>query len=378
METPRVERRLSAIMVADVVGYSHLIEVDEAATIAAVRALRAEMIEPLVADPQRPHRQVDGRRRAGRVRLGRRRGRLRRRDPEGAGRSRRRTPRPRACSCSASASISATSSSTATMCSATPSTSPRGWSRSAQPGGVLISGTAYDHMQGKLGLPLDFVGEEQVKNIERPVQELCRPARRVARDAATRRTRAAAMARSRSRRRLIVAAVGAGAGAYYFWPQPSAPVGGDDEAVDRGASVRQPRRRRGERAPRRGADRRHHHRPHPLSRLRHHRAELARGLPQQADRCAPDRRRAQRPLSAGGLDPARGRAHPRHRAADRRGKRHATSGRSAGTGRPRISSRCRARWPSIRRARSPAPICCLPTCRPPRGASCRRICRPTT
>ena len=41
-----------------------------------------------------------------------------------------------------------------------------------EPGGVLISGTAYDHMQGKLGLPLDFVGEEQVKNIERPVREL--------------------------------------------------------------------------------------------------------------------------------------------------------------------------------------------------------------
>src|SRR5207244_2544499 len=39
-----------------------------------------------------------------------------------------------------------------------------------QPGGVLISGTAYDHMQGKLGLPLDFIGEEQVKNIERPVR----------------------------------------------------------------------------------------------------------------------------------------------------------------------------------------------------------------
>ena len=49
MEEARVERRLSAIMVADVVGYSRLIELDEAATIAAVRSLRVEVIEPFVA-----------------------------------------------------------------------------------------------------------------------------------------------------------------------------------------------------------------------------------------------------------------------------------------------------------------------------------------
>ena len=28
----------------------------------------------------------------------------------------------------------------------------------AEPGGVLVSGTAYDHLQGKLDLPLDFIG----------------------------------------------------------------------------------------------------------------------------------------------------------------------------------------------------------------------------
>lgn len=40
----------------------------------------------------------------------------------------------------------------------------------AEPGGVLVSGTAYDHLQGKLDWPLDFVGEQQVKNISRPVR----------------------------------------------------------------------------------------------------------------------------------------------------------------------------------------------------------------
>jgi TolB-like protein len=33
-----------------------------------------------------------------------------------------------------------------------------------------VSGTAYDHLQGKLHWPLDFVGEQQVKNITRPVR----------------------------------------------------------------------------------------------------------------------------------------------------------------------------------------------------------------
>ena len=37
-------------------------------------------------------------------------------------------------------------------------------------GGVLISGWAHDHLRGKLDLPFEFVGEQQVKNIDRPVR----------------------------------------------------------------------------------------------------------------------------------------------------------------------------------------------------------------
>ncbi|MER9487204.1 adenylate/guanylate cyclase domain-containing protein [Mesorhizobium sp. M0563] len=40
----------------------------------------------------------------------------------------------------------------------------------ADPGGVIVSGTAFDHLQGKLDWPLDFAGEQQVKNINRPVR----------------------------------------------------------------------------------------------------------------------------------------------------------------------------------------------------------------
>lgn len=38
------------------------------------------------------------------------------------------------------------------------------------PGGVFVSGTAYDHLQGRLSLPLDYAGEHRIKNITRPVR----------------------------------------------------------------------------------------------------------------------------------------------------------------------------------------------------------------
>ena len=47
---PRTDRKLAAILAADVVGYSRLVGNDEAGTIARVKALRKECIEPLVAE----------------------------------------------------------------------------------------------------------------------------------------------------------------------------------------------------------------------------------------------------------------------------------------------------------------------------------------
>jgi len=43
------ERRLAAILAADVVGYSHLIEMDESGTLTALKARRKQVLEPLVA-----------------------------------------------------------------------------------------------------------------------------------------------------------------------------------------------------------------------------------------------------------------------------------------------------------------------------------------
>ena len=49
MAQERVERRLAAILAADVVGYSRLVGMDEEGTIARLDVLREEIIDPSIA-----------------------------------------------------------------------------------------------------------------------------------------------------------------------------------------------------------------------------------------------------------------------------------------------------------------------------------------
>src|SRR5438046_8619623 len=49
METRRVERRLSAVLAADVVGYSRLVGIDEEGTLERLRSIRLELIDPAIA-----------------------------------------------------------------------------------------------------------------------------------------------------------------------------------------------------------------------------------------------------------------------------------------------------------------------------------------
>ena len=46
MAEGREQRRLAAILAADVVGYSRLMESDESGTLARLRALRRDIIDP--------------------------------------------------------------------------------------------------------------------------------------------------------------------------------------------------------------------------------------------------------------------------------------------------------------------------------------------
>ena len=50
MAEQRVQRRLAAIMVADVVGYSRLMREDEAGTLAQLKTLRKELLDPKVEE----------------------------------------------------------------------------------------------------------------------------------------------------------------------------------------------------------------------------------------------------------------------------------------------------------------------------------------
>jgi hypothetical protein len=46
----RVQRRLAAILAADVVGYSRLMREDETGTLAQLKTLRKEVFDPRIAD----------------------------------------------------------------------------------------------------------------------------------------------------------------------------------------------------------------------------------------------------------------------------------------------------------------------------------------
>ncbi|WP_342242282.1 adenylate/guanylate cyclase domain-containing protein, partial [Inquilinus sp. OTU3971] len=50
MANVRVERRLAAIMAVDIVGYSRLVETDEARTLADIRRVRSQISDRLIAE----------------------------------------------------------------------------------------------------------------------------------------------------------------------------------------------------------------------------------------------------------------------------------------------------------------------------------------
>ena len=49
MTEERAQRRLAAILAADVVGYSRMMQADEAGTLAVLKSRRTEILQPLVS-----------------------------------------------------------------------------------------------------------------------------------------------------------------------------------------------------------------------------------------------------------------------------------------------------------------------------------------
>ena len=167
MTLPQVERRLAAILIADVVGYSRLVEADEAGTLAAMKHLRHSLLEPLMAE----HRGrivklmgdgliaefasvVDAVACAAAVQT-----QLAKRD-EPVSAERRLTLR-------IGVNVGDVVVEGDDLLGDGVNVAAR-LEELCPPGGVLISGTAHDQLPGKLDVRFEFAGEQHLKNIARP------------------------------------------------------------------------------------------------------------------------------------------------------------------------------------------------------------------
>lgn len=169
MPTERTIRRLAAVLAADIVGYSRLVEADEAGTLAALKDLRGGVIDPSVAEHQ---------------------GRIVKLVGDGVIAEFSSVVEAVACAIAIQGGVAAHQSGVPAerrivfrigvnlgdlvvdgddLLGDGVNVAAR-LEQLCPPGGIMVSGTAYDQLQGKLGVPLDFVGEHQVKNISRPVR----------------------------------------------------------------------------------------------------------------------------------------------------------------------------------------------------------------
>jgi TolB-like protein/class 3 adenylate cyclase len=169
MASTRTERRLAAILAADVVGYSRLVEQDEEGTLAALRDIRHALVDPLLAE----HR-----------------GRIVKLMGDGLLAEFGSVVDAVACAIAIQAGTAARQAQVAPerrivfriginlgdvvvegedLLGDGVNIAAR-LEQLCEPDGVMISGTAYDHLKGKLNVPFDFAGQKRVKNISQPVR----------------------------------------------------------------------------------------------------------------------------------------------------------------------------------------------------------------
>jgi class 3 adenylate cyclase/TolB-like protein/cytochrome c-type biogenesis protein CcmH/NrfG len=217
MASTRVDRRLAAILAADVVGYSRLIEQDEAGTVERLKAHRKEFIEPLIAEHHGRIVKlmgdgalcefgsvVDAVQCAVLIQQG-----MTEREAD--------TPEDQRIRFRIGINLGDVILEDGDLYGDGVNIAAR-LEGLAEPGGILISGTAYDQVEGKLPLALAFAGEQRVKNIERSVRtyriDLAgSPKARLTAAARSRRTPTLAIAAAVG---LLVVALGAG-GAWWHW-----------------------------------------------------------------------------------------------------------------------------------------------------------------
>lgn len=227
MGTPALDRKLLAILAADMVGYSKAMEADEAGTIKRLKAIRAELINPAISARHGTIIKLMGD------------GALVAFDSvvdavacaaefQNAVAARNaELPQPERIIFRVGINLGDVALVDDDLYGDGVNVAAR-LEHLAEPGGVVVSGTAYDHLQGKLDWPLDFAGEQQVKNISRPVRMYRlrldgKRARRPLRAMMPRWTRMAAAA--------IVALALAGGGAAWWFLQPEPQSGKPSVAV---------------------------------------------------------------------------------------------------------------------------------------------------
>jgi class 3 adenylate cyclase/TolB-like protein len=223
----RGERRLAAIFAADVVGYSRLIGQDERGTLSRLRSHRGELIEPLT------------RKRRGRIvkttgdgiliefpsaveavecAVEVQRGMLKRNaDVPAAKRIVFRIGVHQGDVVFEEGDVFGDGVNIAARLEAV-----------AEPGGICVSGRVYEDLLGKLDLPFKDKGDQQVKNISRPVQVYAIGPAALARVSTRPMYGTAPAGRSRSKRALAaagaLAAIGLGAGLLWLSPAPKPPT----------------------------------------------------------------------------------------------------------------------------------------------------------
>jgi adenylate cyclase len=169
MAAARVDRRLAAILAADVVGYARLIERDEAGTLERLKNHRKAFIEPLVAEHHGRIVKlmgdgalcefgsvVDAVQCAVLIQQG-----MAERDAD--------IPEDQRIRFRIGINLGDVILEDGDLFGDGVNIAAR-LEGLAAPGGILISGTAYDQVEGKLPLSLAFAGEQRLKNIERSVR----------------------------------------------------------------------------------------------------------------------------------------------------------------------------------------------------------------
>ncbi|WP_170481827.1 adenylate/guanylate cyclase domain-containing protein [Ruegeria arenilitoris] len=162
-----MSRRLAAILAADVVGYSRLMEVDEQGTLAALRKSR-DVIESLIAEN---HGRIFGSAGDGLI--------AEFASPVQATRCAIAVQTHFAIDCREMTepqlkfrigiNLGDVSTEGDNLLGNGVNIAAR-LEQIAEPGGVCLSSTVYDHLMGILDLPLEDMGEQQLKNISRPVR----------------------------------------------------------------------------------------------------------------------------------------------------------------------------------------------------------------